>query len=75
MKNQFPAVPRDARHAAARGFNFSEGSFAIEDDFVDASKMVRRGTMEISDDRGNVINVPFTARFEFGKLTAVGKTA
>ena len=64
---RFPSVPRDARHAAASGFNFREGSFDVQDDFVDADKMLRRGTMEITDDLGNTILVPFTAEFEFGK--------
>jgi hypothetical protein len=71
MKATFPAVPRDARHAASQGFNFREGSFEVEDDFTDADKMVRRGAMEISDDQGNTIEVPFTARFDFGAPKAV----
>jgi hypothetical protein len=73
MKNQFPAVPRDARHAASQGFNFREGTFEVEDDFTDASKMERRGVMEVSDDLGNAIEVPFTAQFTFGKPTAIRK--
>jgi len=67
MKNAFPVVPRDARHAASQGFNFREGSLAVQDDFTDGSKMERRGTMEVSDDLGNTIEVPFTAEFTFGK--------
>lgn len=68
MKNTtFPSVPRDARHAAASGFNFREGGVNVEDDLVDADKMVRRGTMEIADDLGNEILLPFTAEYKFGK--------
>lgn len=73
MKNQFPAVPRDARHAASRGFNFREGFLEVEDDFVDADKMVRRGSMEISDDEVNTAEIPFTATFTFGKPIPVRK--
>jgi hypothetical protein len=62
----FRTVPRDARDAAARGFNFREGYFQGQDNFVDGSKMIRRGTMEISDDLGNTIEVPFEATFTFG---------
>ncbi len=67
MAPTFPVVPRDAKHAASQGFNFREGSLEVEDDFVDDSKMLRRGTMEVQDDLGNTILVPFTARFEFGR--------
>ena len=70
MKNEFSAVPRDARHAASRGFNFREGFRQVEDDFVDANKMARRGTMEIYDDQGNALEVPFTATYTFGKPVA-----
>jgi hypothetical protein len=70
----FSSVPRDARHAASRGFNFREGFLEVEDDFVDANKMARRGTMEISDDQGNTVEVPFTAVFTFDKPVPVRKS-
>jgi hypothetical protein len=71
MKNKFPDVPRDARHAASRGFDFGEAWLAVTDDFVDADKMLRKGTMEISDGRGATIEVPFTAEYKFGKPVPV----
>lgn len=70
----FPVVPRDARHAASQGFNFREGSLEVEDDFVDANKMVRKGEMRASDDLGNEITVPFTTAFTFGKPVPVRKS-
>lgn len=72
--NTFSPVPRDARHAASQGFNFREGTFEVKDDFVDADKMVRRGSMEISDDQGNTIEVPFTSSFTFDKPVLVRKS-
>ena len=55
------------------GFNFREGFLEVEDDFVDANKMARRGTMEISDDQGNTVEVPFTAVFTFDRPVPVRK--
>src|SRR5215469_18114443 len=66
----FPAVPRDARDAAAQGFNFREGYFDVQDDFIDGSKMQRRGSMELSDGKGGKIVIPFQAKFTFGKPRA-----
>lgn len=74
MKNAFPSVPRDARHAASKGFDFNEASAEVEDDFVDANKMLRRGTMEVHDDLGNEVEIPFTAEFTFGKPTGIRKS-
>jgi hypothetical protein len=71
----FSSVPRDARHAASRGFNFREGFLEVEDDFVDANKMARRGTMEISDDQGNTVEFPFTAMFTFDEPVSVRRSA
>jgi hypothetical protein len=70
----FPSVPRDARHAASQGFSFREGHFEFEDDFVDSNKMLRRGTMEICDDQGNTMEIPFTATFAFGKPVPIRKS-
>jgi len=70
-QDHFPAVPRDARHAASQGFNFREGSLQVEDDFTDGSTMLRRGSMAVHDDLGNTIEVPFTAHFEFGPPKAI----
>ena len=66
----FPAVPRDARDAAAQGFNFREGYFEVQDDFIDSSRMQRRGTMELEDGNGGKIVIPFQAKFTFGKPRA-----
>jgi hypothetical protein len=74
MKNAFSALPRDARHAASQGFNFREGSLEVEDDFVEVDKMLRRGTMEVSDDAGNIVEVSFTAEFTFSKLVPIRKS-
>jgi hypothetical protein len=74
-RTTFSSVPRDARHAASRGFNFREGFFEVEDAFVDANKMARRGTMEISDGQGNRVKVPFTSMCTFGKPVPVSRSA
>jgi len=74
MKNAFSVLPRDARHAASKGFNFREGSLEVEDDFVEANKMVRRGTMEVCDGVGHTVEVPFTAEFRFGKPIPIRKS-
>ena len=66
----FPAVPRDARDAAAAGFNFREGYIEVQDDFIDGSKMQRRGTIELEDGKGGKIVIPFQAKFTFGKPRA-----
>lgn len=64
---QSSSVPRDARQAASQGFNLREGFFTFEDEFTDANKMVRKGTMELEDNGGQTIEIPFTATFTFGK--------
>jgi len=67
----FPAVPRDARHAASSGFDFRQAITTCEDDFTGASTMVREGEMELEDGHGGRILIPFTATFTFGKPRAV----
>jgi hypothetical protein len=62
-----PAVPRDARHAAAQGFSFRNGSATFEDDFINASTMIREGEMELEDGNGGNIVIPFKAKCTFGK--------
>ena len=67
----FPAIPRDAKDAAAQGFfNFREGYFEVQDDFIDGSRMQRRGSMELEDGKGGKIVIPFQAKFTFGKPRA-----
>jgi len=63
----FPAVPRDARHAASAGFDFRQAITTCEDDFTGASTMLREGEMELTDTSGNQIVIPFQAKFTFGK--------
>ena len=73
-KNQLRVrLPRDARDAATKGYDFGEGSGPFTDDFADASTMVRRGTMDVGSDYydGPDLEIAFTATFKFGKPVAV----
>ncbi len=68
VKNSsFPALPCDARDAAARGFDVGGASFEFEDNFTGGSTMLRRGTLQVCNNRGEHIEIPFTAKFKFGK--------
>jgi len=66
----FPALPRDARHAASAGFDFRQAVTTCADDFTNASTMVREGEMELEDGHGGRILIPFQAKFTFGKPRA-----
>jgi hypothetical protein len=64
-----PELPRDAREAATRGYDFGALSASWLDEFVGKSNMVRRGAMELENalEDGDPIEIPFTAHFTFGK--------
>ena len=62
-----PDLPRDARDAAAQGFDVGGASFEFEDDFTGPSTMVRRGTFDVCGPGGRRIELPFTANFKFDK--------
>jgi hypothetical protein len=42
----------------------------VQDDFIDGSRMQRRGTMELENGNGGKIVIPFQAKFTFGKPRA-----
>ena len=67
MKTTFPALPRDARDAAAKGFDVGGATIEFEDDFTSGSTILRRGIAYAQDGRGNTIKVPFTANFSLGR--------
>ena len=72
MKTTFPALPRDARDAAAQGFNVASGIQTFDFDFPEGSTMLMKGKMDVEGDEfcGGQITMPFTAEYKFGEPVA-----
>jgi len=63
----------NAMHAAASGFDFGKGYSNFEDDFTGPSEMTRRGTMELENKHGELMEIDFEAKFAFGKPRTVAE--
>jgi hypothetical protein len=68
----FPTVPRDARDAAAQGYNVASGSPEFNFDFPDGSTMLLKGKMDVEGGEfcSGRLTIPFTAEYKFGKPIA-----
>jgi hypothetical protein len=67
----FPSIPRDARDAAAKGFDVAGGSPSFNFDFTDGSTMLLKGEIEVEGGEfcSGILTFPFTAKYEFGEPT------
>jgi hypothetical protein len=65
------AAPGDARTAARAGFDFGAAGSTITDTWTGPSALTREGTMEVCDDQGGKLEVPFVAKIVFGKPRAI----
>ena len=70
MKTTFPALPRDARDAAAKGFDVTAGSPSFHFDFPDGATMLLKGEMDVDGPNRSRIQMPFTAEYKFGEPVA-----
>jgi hypothetical protein len=61
------SAPCNARSLALSGFDLTVGFSEYEDKFTGDSTMRRRGIIDACNCSGDMVKIPFTAQFKFGK--------